>query len=177
MKTGRPFPRPICTREAFHAEWRARCTPLQLAPPVTAGSPPSSGRSWPIASWVNYVQSRNALRDCIGLSHPRVFIVRGDVFPCAGGSLSHLAIALANHGTRARQPAYYGVIGMAVCGDKDMAQLGAIWKDNLQVWFARTRSYFSSLSSHSNLHIQIFQNVQERAELPKFCFLNFKKDF
>ena len=27
LKTGRPFPRPICTREAF-AKWRARCTPL-----------------------------------------------------------------------------------------------------------------------------------------------------
>ena len=157
--------------------WRARCTPLQLAPPVTAGSPPSSGRSWPIASRVNYVQSRNALRDCIDWSHPLMFIVRGDAFPCAGGSLSHLGIALANHGARARQPAYYWVIGMAVCGDKDMAQLGAIWKDNLQVWFARTRSYFVSLSSRSNLNIQISPNVQERAELPKFCFWNFKKDF
>ena len=106
-----------------------------------------------------------------------MFIVRGDAFPCAGGSLSHLGVALANHGARARQPAYYWVIGMAVCGDKDMAQLGAIWKDNLQVWFARTRSYFVSLSSRSNLNIQISKNVQERAELPKFCFLNFKKDF
>ena len=66
---------------------------------------------------------------------------------------------------------------MAVGGDKDMAQLGAIWKDNLQVWFARTRSYFFSLSSRSNLNIQISKNVQERVKLPKFCFLNLKKDF
>ena len=28
LKTGRPFPRPICTREALDAEWRARCTPF-----------------------------------------------------------------------------------------------------------------------------------------------------
>ena len=41
LKTGRPFPRPICTPEALDAEWRACCTPLRLAPPVTAGSPPS----------------------------------------------------------------------------------------------------------------------------------------
>ena len=27
LKTGRPFPRPICTREAFDAEWQACCTP------------------------------------------------------------------------------------------------------------------------------------------------------
>ena len=147
------------------------------APPVTAGSPPSLGRSWPIASWVNYVQSRNALRNCIDWSHTLLFIVRGDVFPCAEASLSHLGIALANHGARARQPACYRVIGMAVCGDKDMAQLGAIWKDNPQVWFARTRSYFVSLSSRSNLNIQISKNVQERADVPKFCFLNFKKRF
>ena len=91
--------------------------------------------------------------------------------------MSPLGIALANHGARARQPAYYWLIGMAVCGDKDMAQLGAIWKDNLQVWFAPTHSYFVSLSSRSNLNIQISENVQEQAELPKFCFLNFKKRF
>ena len=106
-----------------------------------------------------------------------MFIVRGDAFPYAGGSWSHLGIALANHGARARQPAYYWVIGMAVCGDKDMAQLGAIWKDNLQGWFARTRSYFVSLSSRSNLNVQISKNVEERADLPQFCFSNFKKDF
>ena len=61
-----------------------------------------------------------------------MFIVRGDVFPCAGGSLSHLGIALAKHGARARQTVYYWVIEMVVCGDSDMAKLGAIWKDNLQ---------------------------------------------
>ena len=81
LKTGRLFPRPICTRQAFDAEWRARCTPLHPAPTVTDGSPPSSGLSWPVASWVNYVQSRNALRDCIDSSHPLMFIVQGDAFP------------------------------------------------------------------------------------------------
>ena len=45
-----------------------------------------------------------------------MFIVRGDAFPCAGGSLSHLGIALANHGARARQPAYYWVIGYPMTG-------------------------------------------------------------
>ena len=77
----------------------------------------------------------------------------------------------------ARQPAYYWVIEMAVCGDHHMAQLSAIWKDDLQVWFARTHSYFFSLFSRSNLNGQSSKNVQERAELPKLCFLNFKKDF
>ena len=118
--------------------------------------------------------SRNALRHCIDWSHPLMFVVRGDAFPCAGGSLSHLGIALANHGARARQPAYYWVIGMAVCGDKDMAQLGAIWRDSLQVWFARTRSDFVSLSSRSKLNIQISKNFQK---ISKFRFLNFKKRF
>ena len=123
------------------------------------------------------MQSRNAVRESIDWSQPLMFIVRGDAFPCAGGTLSHLGIALANHCARARQPAYYWVIGMAVCGDKDMAQLGAIWKDNLQVLFARTHSYFVSLSSCSHLNVQTSKNVQQRAELPKFYFLNFKKDF
>ena len=90
LKIGRPFPRPICTREAFDVEWQARCTLLELAPPVTADTRPSPRRSWPIASWVNYVQSRNALRDGIDWSRPLMFIVRGDAFPCARGSWSHL---------------------------------------------------------------------------------------
>ena len=112
-------------------EWRACCTPLQRAPPVTAGSPPASGCSWPDASWVNYMQSRNALRNGINYSRPPMFIVRRDAFPFAYGSWSHLGIAFANHGACASQPPYYWVIGMAVCGDKDMAQVGAIWRDNL----------------------------------------------
>ena len=64
-----------------------------------------------------------------------MFIVRGDVFPYARGSWSHLGIAVANHGARTRQTVHNWVIGMTVCGEKDMAQLGAIWRDNLQVWF------------------------------------------
>ena len=126
LKAGRPFPRPVCTRKAFDAEWRAHCTPLLLVPLVTASSPPPSARSCPIASWVNYVQSHNVLRDCIDQSGPLMFVVWGDALPCAGGSWSHVGIALANHGACACQPAYYSVIGMAVCGDKDMAHLGAI---------------------------------------------------
>ena len=45
------------------------------------------------------------------------------MFPC---------IALVNHGARGRTPAYLWVIGMAVCGDKDMAALATIWAGNLK---------------------------------------------
>ena len=106
-----------------------------------------------------------------------MLIVRGDVFPCASRSLSHLSIALGHHGTCARQPAYYWVIGMAMCGDKDMAQLGAIWGGNPQVWLPPTLSCFVSLCSRSNLNVKRSKNVQNRAELPKLCVLNFKMDF
>ena len=84
LKTGWPFSQPICTREAFNAGWHAQCTPLKLAPPVTAGTAPPSGRSWPIASRFNYVQSRNALRDCIDFLRSLKFIVWGHAFPCGG---------------------------------------------------------------------------------------------
>ena len=94
-------------RKAFEAEWIAHCQPLQLAPPVTAGTPLSSGRSWPLPLWVNYIESRPALHNTIDWSRPLIFIVRDDVYPCTGGSWSHLGVALANHGPHARQPAYY----------------------------------------------------------------------
>ena len=46
---------------------------------------------------------------------------------------SCLFIGLLNHGKRGHTPAYLWVIGMAVCGDKDMADLAAVWAENLQV--------------------------------------------
>ena len=66
-------------------------------------------------------------------TRPPSFILRGDAYPCAGGSWTQLSIGLLNHGKRGRTPAYLWVIGMAVCGDKEMAALATIWAKNLQV--------------------------------------------
>ena len=88
-----------------------------------------------------------------------MFIVWGAVFRYTAGRWSHPGIPLANHGARPCQPAYYWVIGTAVCGDKDIAHLGAKWRDNLQVWLPRTRSYFVSPSSPSNLDVRSSKNV------------------
>ena len=48
--------------------------------------------------------------------------------------VGRLSIGLLNHGARGRSPTYVWVIGMAVCGDKDMAALATIWSKNLQVY-------------------------------------------
>ena len=57
----------------------------------------------------------------------------GDAYPCAGGSWTQLPIGLLNHGKRGCTPAYLWVIGMAVCGNKDMAALATIWAESLHV--------------------------------------------
>ena len=131
--TGLPFPRAIPTRDAFTDTWKELVTPLDLRPPVSVPDPPASGRSWPLPSWARYVQSRPSLVDTTDWTRPLTFIVRGDVYPCADGSWTQLSIGLLNHGARGRTPAYLWVIGMAVCGDKDMAALATIWADNLKV--------------------------------------------
>ena len=131
--TGLPFPRPIPTRDTFIDTWKELVTPLDLRPPVSVPDPPASGRSWPLPSWARYVQSRPSLVETIDWTRPLTFIVRGDAHPCAGGSWTQLSIGLLNHGARGRTPAYLWVIGMAVCGDKDMAALATIWADNLKV--------------------------------------------
>ena len=64
---------------------------------------------------------------------PHLHSVYGDAHPCASGSWTQLSIGLINHGARGHTPAYLWVIGMAVCGDKDMAALATIWADNLKV--------------------------------------------
>ena len=107
--------------------------PLELRPPVTVDDPRASVRSWPLHSWSRYMQSRPPLLDTIDCDRPLTFIVRGDAYPCAGGSWTQLSIGLLNHGKRGHTPAYLWVIGMAVCGDQGMAALATDGAKNLQV--------------------------------------------
>ena len=104
-----------------------------LSPPVDCADPPSSGRCWPLRSWVRYVQSRTALCQSIDWTRPLTFVVQGDGYPCAGGSWSQLSVGLLNHGLKASTPAFLWVIGMAVTGDKDMVALGQMLAQVLQV--------------------------------------------
>ena len=127
------FPRPIPTRQAFLDTWKDMAKPLELRPPVTVDDPPTSSRSWPVHSWACYNQSGPPLVDAIDWGRPVTCIVRGDAYPCAGGSWTQLSIGLPNHGKRGGTPADLCVIGMGVCGDRDMAALATIWAENLQV--------------------------------------------
>ena len=69
----------------------------------------------------------------IDWTRPLPFVVRGDGYPCAGGSWSPLSVGLLNHGVKAHTPAFLWVIGMAVTGDKYMVDLGQIWAQVLEV--------------------------------------------
>ena len=131
--TGLPFPRPMPTRDQFDATWKSLTAPLALSPPVECADPPSSDRYWPLRSWAQYVQSRPALCRSIDWTRGLTFVVRGDGYPCAGGSWSQLSVGLLNHGLKARTPAFLWVIGMAVTGDKEMVALGQIWAQVLKV--------------------------------------------
>ena len=124
--TGLPFPRPIPTREKFMDTWKELATPLELRPPVSIPDPPTTGCSWRPQSWAKYIQSRPSPVDHIDWTRPLTFIVRGDAYPCAGGSWTQLSIGLPNHRVRGRTPSYLWMIGMAVCGDKHMAALARV---------------------------------------------------
>ena len=127
------FPRPIPTREQFGATWKSLTAPRALSPAVECADPPSFSRCWPLRSWAQYVQSLQALWQCIDWSRPLTFVVQGDGYPCAGGNWSLLWVGLLYHGVKARTPAFLWVIGMAVTGDKDMVPLGEIGARVLQV--------------------------------------------
>ena len=132
--TGLPVPRPIPSRDKFTDTRKELVKPLALDPPVCMPEPPTSGRSWPLQFWARYIQSPPPLVDTIEWKQPLTFLLRGDAYPCAGGSWTQLSIWLLNHGAEARTPAYLWVIGMAVRGDNDMAALATIWSKNLQVY-------------------------------------------
>ena len=127
------FPRPIPTLEKFMDTWKDFATALALRPPISIPDPPTSGRSWPLQSWGKYVQSCPSLVDHINCTRPLTFMVRRDAYPCVGGSCTQLSIGLLNHGVQGYTPGDLWVIGMAVCGDKDMATLAMIWAENLRV--------------------------------------------
>ena len=95
-----------------------------VVPPGGMCQSPIVGRCWPLRSWAQYVQSRPALCRSIDCTRPLTFVVRGDGYPCAGGSWSQLSVGLLNHGVKARTPAFLWVIGMAVTGNRDMVALG-----------------------------------------------------
>ena len=90
--TGLKFPRPIPPLGEYLDTWKELAKPLELGPPVSVAEPPGSGRSWPLRSWVQYLQSRPPLVDTIDWPRPLTFIQRGDAYPCAGGSWTQLAI-------------------------------------------------------------------------------------
>ena len=105
--------------------------PLTLDPPVSVPEPPTRGHCWPLQSRARYIQSRPRLVDTINWKRPLSFLLRGDAYPCAGGSWTQLSIGLLNHGVGAHTLTRLWVMGMAVCGDKDMAALATIWPKNL----------------------------------------------
>ena len=101
---------------------------------MSVADPPKSGRSWPLHLWAPYIQWCPPVVDTMDWKPSLTFLLRGDAYPCAGGSWTQLSVGLLNHGARGRAPAYVRVIGMAVCWDKDMAALTTIWSKNLQVY-------------------------------------------
>ena len=117
----------------FDVTWKTLLAPLALSPPVQCVDPPVPRRCLPLRSRAQYVQSHPPWRNCIDWSHPLTFIVSGYRYPCVGGNWSKLSIGLLSHGLKGRTPADLWVVGMALTRDKDMAALGQIWAQVLQL--------------------------------------------
>ena len=122
------------SRDCFMETWKELVKPLALYRPVSVADPPTSGRSWLLQSWAGYIQSRPPLVDTIDWKRPLTFLLRRDAYPCASGSWTQLSIGLLSHGTPDPPTACLWVIGMAVCGDKDMAALATIRSQNSLVY-------------------------------------------
>ena len=114
--------------------WKELVKPLALDQLVSVANPPTSGRSGPLQSWARYIQSRPPLVEATIGSDPSLSSSVG-MLTCALVEVGPigLSIGLLNHGSRGRTLAYLWVIGMAVCGDKDMAAPARLWSKNLQV--------------------------------------------
>ena len=129
------IPRPMCTHGEFHACWARLLEPLQLATPRFTDWPAATSVSWPLQSWLDYLHSRKEFTDGYDLQTELTLIIRGDGYPIAGGSFCQMSVSLLEHGKQARRPGFSWVLGLAVCHDKDMVALEALWDDNFQVRF------------------------------------------
>ena len=72
---------------------------------------------------------------------PLTFIVEGNGYPCAGGQFSQLSISIVHMGLWGRILACVWVIGIAVCGDKQMTALATLWKANIEVCFVHQQLF------------------------------------
>ena len=129
--TGYPFPQPIPTLEKFLDTWKEMAKVLELRPPVSIADPPTSSCSWLLQLWVRYVQLRPSFAHAIDWTRPLLFVVCGDVYPCATPSWTQLSVGLINKSALGHTHAYLWAIGMTVCGDKYMAAIALIWAQNL----------------------------------------------
>ena len=78
----------------------------------------------------------------IDWSFPLTFIVTGDSHPCAGGEWSQLSVSIVNMGLWGRIPARVWVIGLAICGDKQMATSATPWTANIEVCFVQQKVFW-----------------------------------
>ena len=109
---------------------------LELRPAVTVAYQSATDRNWPVHSRGCYFQSRPPGVDTIDWGWRLTSNERAEVYLCAGGNWTQLSIGLLNHGKRGHTPAYLWVIGMDVCGNKDVAALATMGVQNPQVFCA-----------------------------------------
>ena len=141
--TGLPSARPICPERALPREqrWQELLAPLELEPAVSTSDPKVTRVNWPWASWLGYIASQPPLCRMIDWSFPLTFIVRGDGYPCAGGEWSRLSVSIVNMDLWGHIPTCVWVIGLAICGDKQMATLATLWKANIEVCFVHQQLF------------------------------------
>ena len=76
------------------------------------------------------------------LAYSYTFPIRGDGYPIAGGLFCQLFVSSLEHGKQARRPGFNWIHGLAVCHEKDMVALGAIWEELFQVHFCALQRIF-----------------------------------
>ena len=90
--------------------------------------------SWPDESWLEYVQSQDAIWDTVADPQDGItLIIRGDGYPVAGCSWTQSNVSIMDHGCHARTTSHMWVISLAYASDKDMEDLENLWKTNGEV--------------------------------------------
>ena len=115
--------------------------PLELETPVSTSDETATGVSWPWASWLRYIASQPPLCCMIDWSFPLTFIVGVVGYSCARGEWSQVSVSIVNMGLWERIPACVWGIGLAMCGDTQMATLATLSKANIEVCFVHQQLF------------------------------------
>ena len=131
-KTGVPIPSLFCGRKVVDSASQKMLLGFGgFDAPLCDPEEGFLGVSWDFTKWLGYIANKECLWSTVGTIFHLRFLIRGDDYPCGGGSWAHWSVALLKHGYLSHTLSHCWPIGVAGCDEKHLDALQFLWKRNI----------------------------------------------